>query len=284
MLGALLWRNSPQSPKLPDEMDGRSPEKYGPANHAKPSRHATRAARRPYPKRRLSSRDALRAEPSSAFLTGMGPKMASSARALISCPFATGGRTGGSLTSATSSSAFSDMRAPGFHRAPSAILGKKRGRFMSGGNRIRFVALIVAPKQFDLAFFDFNPRLCLMDREKQRVPPRAASRAITHSQRRPAARVDMPHTAARKKPAAKDEVSFIKRKRGGGPPRLRHIAASSASSELNSCSSLSSDDLRVWIAQRKIWLAFGRSSSPNRTTTLSQTEEARTRPMGPGDR
>ena len=34
----------------------------------------------------------------------------------------------------------------------------------------------------------------------------------------------MPHMAARKKPAAKDEVSFIKRKRGSGPPRLRHIA------------------------------------------------------------
>ena len=73
--------------------------------------------------------------------------------------------------------------------------------------------------------------------------------------------------AARKKPAAKDEVSFIKRKRGSGPPRLRHIAASSASSELNSCSSPSSDDLRVWIAQRKIWLAFGRSSSPSVAST-----------------
>lgn len=36
----------------------------------------------------------------------------------------------------------------------------------------------------------------------------------------------MPHTPGRKKLAAKDEASFVKRKRGSGaPPRLRCIAA-----------------------------------------------------------
>ena len=40
----------------------------------------------------------------------------------------------------------------------------------------------------------------------------------------------MPHTPGRKKLAAKDEASFVKRKRGSGaPPRLRCIAAGAVS-------------------------------------------------------
>ena len=57
------------------------------------------------------------------------------------------------------------------------------------------------------------------------IPPSVAFRAITRSPRRPAARADMPHTPGRKKLAAKDEASFVKRELGSAaPPRLRCIA------------------------------------------------------------
>jgi hypothetical protein len=70
-------------------------------------------------------------------------------------------------------------------------------------------------------------RLKLGERaDRVSIPPSVAFRAITRSPRRPAARADVPHTPGRKKLAAKDEASFVKRKRGSGAqPRLRCIAA-----------------------------------------------------------
>jgi hypothetical protein len=68
-------------------------------------------------------------------------------------------------------------------------------------------------------------------------------------------------------------------------PRLRHIAASSPSSELNSSSSPSSDDFahldraaENLAGLRAVIFAL---RGLDRTDSLSQTGEARTRPMGP---
>src|SRR2546430_2302236 len=60
---------------------------------------------------------------------------------------------------------------------------------------------------------DWRPRLGERA-DRVSIPASAAFRAITRSHRRPAARADTPRTPSRKKPAIKNEASFVKRRRG----------------------------------------------------------------------